>query len=260
MWRLSGSDMFLLWKDVETRFGHGLARVEEMLVAMTGPGFDGYLPANQKVQDFCLPGLASRPWFERGAFDWIPFIEAQAQAILEEFLVAGRHLDSLEFYLPRDGSVSRTSDPRLRPPEEGWQALFLCRDGRWIEENCLRCPVSMEALQRANAGFGDMMFSVLKPMSEIIPHYGLNNLCLTCHLGLVIPSDCGIEVEGERRTWRQGECLIFDDTFLHRAWNASPETRVVLLFDFWHPDITRVEQDALQYLVPRIKRLQRKAA
>ena len=37
---------------------------------------------------------------------------------------------------------------------------------------------------------------------------------------------------------------MFDDTIEHEAWNDSDQTRVILLFDVWRPEIT-VEERAL---------------
>lgn len=54
-----------------------------------------------------------------------------------------------------------------------------------------------------------------------------------------------LRVGNETRAWREGETLIFDDSFEHEAWNRSPETRVVLLFEIWRPEISAPEQAAL---------------
>jgi len=42
---------------------------------------------------------------------------------------------------------------------------------------------------------------------------------------------------------------VFDDTYEHEAWNRSERTRVVLILDTWHPDLTEVEREALSALV-----------
>jgi len=39
--------------------------------------------------------------------------------------------------------------------------------------------------------------------------------------------------------------LIFDDSFEHEAWNKSNETRVILLFEIWRPEISPDERAAL---------------
>jgi len=77
---------------------------------------------------------------------------------------------------------------------------------------------------------------------HIEPHLGPTNMRLRCHLGINIPDgDCGLTVGGETRHWREGECLVFDDSLLHESWNRTGQARVVLVVDLWHPDLTPAE-------------------
>ena len=49
-------------------------------------------------------------------------------------------------------------------------------------------------------------------------------------------------VAGETRFLQEGECIVFDDSFLHEAANISTDTpRVVLIVDVWHPDLSDEE-------------------
>jgi aspartate beta-hydroxylase len=45
---------------------------------------------------------------------------------------------------------------------------------------------------------------------------------------------------------------VFDDTYEHEAWNRSQQTRVVMIFDVWHPLLTEVERLAVADLVAAI--------
>ena len=51
----------------------------------------------------------------------------------------------------------------------------------------------------------------------------------------MIPDDCALRVGGEDHHWREGEVVVFDDTYEHEAWNRSSRTRVVMIFDLWNP-------------------------
>ncbi len=56
------------------------------------------------------------------------------------------------------------------------------------------------------------------------------------HLGLSIPDkgnefDCAIRIANETRAWKEGECLMFDCTTEHEAWNDTDEDRIVLIVD-----------------------------
>lgn len=40
--------------------------------------------------------------------------------------------------------------------------------------------------------------------------------------------------------------IVFDDSYEHDVWNHSNEERIVLLINFWHPNITpEKKQDIL---------------
>jgi aspartate beta-hydroxylase len=47
-----------------------------------------------------------------------------------------------------------------------------------------------------------------------------------------------LRVSSEVVSWQEGKCLVFDDSFEHEVWNKSDCERVVLLIQFWHPDLT----------------------
>jgi beta-hydroxylase len=80
-------------------------------------------------------------------------------------------------------------------------------------------------------------FSYMEPNTHILPHKGYSKMVLRCHLPLIVPSYelCAIRVGNETRHWKEGELLIFDDSFEHEAWNKSNEKRVVLMFDIPNP-------------------------
>ena len=87
------------------------------------------------------------------------------------------------------------------------------------------------------------------------------NLRLRVHLGLSIPPSptagvvgttrssacCGIIVAGIEREWHAGAALVLDDSYAHAVWNdATDASRVVLLVDIWHPDISKSERQEIQ--------------
>lgn len=122
----------------------------------------------------------------------------------------------------------------------GWEAFGLYAFGQKIEENCRLCPQTTKLLETI-PGMLTAGFSSLAPGTYIGPHLGATKAVLRCHLGLKVPEGCGIRVDKETRSWAEGKCLIFDDTFEHEAWNKSDKTRVVLLIDFQRPDSIKVE-------------------
>jgi aspartate beta-hydroxylase len=60
-----------------------------------------------------------------------------------------------------------------------------------------------------------------------------------------VPEAARIRIGEEKYEWREGRCLIFDDSFEHEVWNDSDSERVVLIIDFWHPELTAAERWAI---------------
>lgn len=80
-------------------------------------------------------------------------------------------------------------------------------------------------------------YSFMKPKTHIMPHKGYTRMALRCHLPLLVndPDLCAIRVGNETVHWKEGELIIFDDSFEHEAWNNSDKNRVVLMFDIPNP-------------------------
>jgi aspartyl/asparaginyl beta-hydroxylase (cupin superfamily) len=107
----------------------------------------------------------------------------------------------------------------------------------------MSCPRTAALLLTHVPGLTTAGFSRLAPGTHIKPHVGWVETVYRLHMGLVVPPDCALRVGAETRRWREGECLIFDDTVEHEAWNRSCEPRVVLLLDFLRPGVTDASDD-----------------
>jgi aspartate beta-hydroxylase len=95
----------------------------------------------------------------------------------------------------------------------------------------------------------EVLFSVFSPGTHLLPHRGVTNTRVVGHLPLMIPDDCALRVGGEEHRWREGEVVLFDDTYEHEAWNRSNRTRVVMIFDLWNPFLSQVERAVVSELV-----------
>ena len=58
--------------------------------------------------------------------------------------------------------------------------------------------------------------------------------------GNVVPDGLctGVRVADDTRDINAGEAMAFDDSFEHEAWHDGTETRITLIVDIWHPDLT----------------------
>eukprot|EP01121_Diplochlamys_sp_Union-15-3_P019771 TRINITY_DN7526_c0_g1_i4.p1 TRINITY_DN7526_c0_g1~~TRINITY_DN7526_c0_g1_i4.p1 ORF type:complete len:400 (-),score=51.78 TRINITY_DN7526_c0_g1_i4:28-1227(-) len=120
--------------------------------------------------------------------------------------------------------------------QKGWDVFGLYAFQNKLDHNCKLCPETSKALENV-PGMVTAMFSCLQPKTHIKPHtgyYQYSEKILRCHLAIKVPSGCVLKVNGIERTWQEGKCMIFDDTFYHEAWNKSNELRVVLMIDFMY--------------------------
>lgn len=116
----------------------------------------------------------------------------------------------------------------------GWDTFGLYFLGVKIDLNCELCPATTKLLEQV-PGLITAGFSRLAPGARILPHSGKPAGVLRCHLGLSVPNNCALRVGPDIKTWVNGQCLIFDDTSEHEAWNLSSQHRDVLLLDFKTP-------------------------
>ena len=81
------------------------------------------------------------------------------------------------------------------------------------------------------------MFTLLPPGSRLGAHRDPFAGSLRYHLGLITPNskDCNIIVDGEPYFWKDGEAVMFDETFIHQAENKTDVTRVILFCDIERP-------------------------
>jgi aspartate beta-hydroxylase len=93
--------------------------------------------------------------------------------------------------------------------------------------------------------WGDALLSVHASDSHLRPHCSVDNLRVRCHLGLQVPPGCSIRVGDETRQWEEGRALLFEDSFEHEVRNRGERRRAILIVDFWHPDLTAVEREAV---------------
>lgn len=125
---------------------------------------------------------------------------------------------------------------------EGWSVYGLIAFGKRIEPALGSCPRTAALLTRV-PGLTTAGFSRMAAGTHIQPHIGWVHTVYRLHMGLVVPSGCALRLGSETRSWREGECLVFDDTVEHEAWNRSAKSRDVLLLDFLRPRVTSAAAD-----------------
>jgi hypothetical protein len=94
-------------------------------------------------------------------------------------------------------------------------------------------------------GIGQVVFSQLEPHTKILAHSGSTNLRLRYHLPIEVDPKAYITVHNESRSWKKGECLIFDDGLLHEVAHNGSQKRVILLVDLWRPELSTCQINIL---------------
>ncbi|CCW18664.1 similar to beta-hydroxylase [Sphingobium indicum BiD32] len=209
----------------------------------------------QQPSMFYFPGLPQRAFYERAEFDWIAPIEAMTGDIVAELDAVRAGAPDFAPYVETPSNGPAPNNPLRDDPS--WGAYYFWQGGAPVADHAARCPAVMAALALAPmpviTGRSPMaLWSLLKPGTHIQPHHGLLNTRLICHLPILTPDGCALRVGAETRAWRQGEMLIFDDSVEHEAWNRGIETRIVLLFEIWRPEIHPEEREALTRLFQAI--------
>jgi len=217
-----------------------LERVEHFVRTVQGLAPPIEDPPGQRPDLLRFPGLSARPWYERHEFPWIAALEGrwrEARAELDALLAQP---GSFAPFVDGEGAAYREGKFGLRDRRDAWTVFNLMSP-----EGARRCPRTAAMVDQL---IGDVFlanFSRLRPGTHLPAHCGLVNYQLTVHLGVHIPPGCTIRVGSETRSWTEGRCLVFDDSFEHEVWHGGEGDRVVLLARFPHPNLTAVEIDAL---------------
>ena len=118
----------------------------------------------------------------------------------------------------------------------GWKRFYV----KWYDETLASaerlCPETVRLVRGVPSVHG-AMFALLPPGARLVRHRDPFAGSLRYHLGLSTPNsdECYIEVDGIRRGWRDGEALIFDETFIHHAENRTDRVRLILFCDVDRP-------------------------
>jgi beta-hydroxylase len=120
--------------------------------------------------------------------------------------------------------------------KEGWKRFYLKWYDSPLPSAVATCPKTVELVEKIPS-IHAAMFAVLPPGSKLNAHRDPFAGSLRYHLGLVTPNSdaCRIYIDGELYAWRDGEALVFDETYVHWAANDTHQTRIILFCDIERP-------------------------
>ncbi|KAF2362359.1 Aspartyl/asparaginy/proline hydroxylase [Trinorchestia longiramus] len=133
-----------------------------------------------------------------------------------------------------------------------WGQLELYSRGRQNPTNCARAPKTCSIVGNfkpaSGCRRGQVKFSLMEGGTHVWAHCGPTNCRLRAHLGLVVPKEEPVpvlRVDDQYLKWKEGEILVFDDSFEHEVWHNGTSPRLVLIVDLWHPELTLEERSTL---------------
>lgn len=235
-----------------------LQRVDRALANYLGDRDDGPQDPRQRPKFLYIPGLPDAPYHNPFLQPWAESLSSAFPDIREEAIALLNKDGVFESFLTFGPGVDRSAYVAGQGENPSWDAFFFYRRGRRFDANHQRCPKTSAVLDsielcRVQSQAPEVCFSVLAPGSHIMPHYGVTNSRLVLHLPLLVPQDCALNViDAGAHAWREGELMMFDDTFQHEAWNRSESPRIILLMDCWNPHLSSLEKLAITRLVESI--------
>ena len=200
----------------------------------------------QQPRYYFFPELPQIQFYDRNDFPWLDKVEAATADIRAELVEVLKEGSAFKPYVQGEpGRPHNDQDGMLDNAD--WSAFYVWKNGEIVPENAARCPKMLNALAdvplaRVKNRSPSVLFSLLRPGTRIPPHNGFVNTRLICHLPLIVPERCGFRVGNDTRAPVEGNAWVFDDTMEHEAWNESDQTRVILLFEIWRPELTEEER------------------
>ncbi|KAI2491635.1 peptide-aspartate beta-dioxygenase [Fragilaria crotonensis] len=229
------------------------------------PSVPGHQPSEEHID-----GLTAKPIWnvhtddddnnnQNNIFPWAAELEASSHVIIDEWntfyqgqLQKARDSNDNN----NDASSSATMilgdsawQNQIMGP--GWSAVRLQRLGVWNTNTCrTHFPQTYELLRNLAIPLAvrGVCFARQEPQTGVLPHSDGRNFILTAHLGLDVPDGCWMKVGTEECTWEVGKLTIIDTSFEHSTGNPGDSERLVLIIDFWHPELTEAERAALEFV------------
>lgn len=118
----------------------------------------------------------------------------------------------------------------------GWKRFYLKWYDDFMPSALEHCPRTVELVKQVPY-MKAAMFTSLPPGATLTQHRDPFAGSMRYHLGLITPNSekCYIDVDGQVYWWKDGEAVVFDETFIHTASNQSDDQRIIFFADISRP-------------------------
>ena len=202
---------------------HRLGRIEEAREVYRKGAENGVFISEYQRSLYNVDRLKSRPFWTK--------VETTYNEDFSELSKYWNIIRDEGLILLREGGYFIDEIENLKQQGD-WKQLELFSRGR-PTRNCEQASVTCRLIKKFKAASGcsrgQVKFSVMHPNTHVHPHCGPTNARIRAHLGLQIPDNTTIRVAEETRSWKEGEWLIFDDSYEHEVWHNGTTMRLVLI-------------------------------
>lgn len=178
---------------------------------------------------YALSGVPNQPYIKTDSFPQLQTLKTNWEIIRDEAIL----LEQEELIKGSNQYNDVGFNSFFR---RGWKRFYL----KWYDDfhpsAKKYCPQTVELL-KSIPNVKAAMFAVLPAGSELLQHRDPYAGSLRYHLGLITPNSdqCHIVVDGQSYAWKDGEDVIFDETYIHHAENKTDKDRLILFCDVERP-------------------------
>ena len=135
----------------------------------------------------------------------------------------------------------------------GWTRFHIKWYDKLMPSAIEKCPKT-SALIASIPEINSAMFAVLPEKGRLGKHRDPFGGSLRYHLGLDTPNsdDCYILIDDQMYSWRDGEDIVFDETFVHSAMNNTTKPRIILFCDVTRPLKTEFMRNVNQFVINHV--------
>ena len=143
------------------------------------------------------------------------------------------------------GAAKEAAAPAPNPEAHGRLAAAVHAHFRATDLGKASFAETLAALDGCPVGPRHVSVMAQKPGTRTPSHSELQNHVLTLYVALH-GDNAGVDVAGAQTSvLAPGDALVLDSTFKHATFNDGASDAHWLVLDFWHPDLTPTEVDAL---------------
>ncbi|MBX8555375.1 aspartyl/asparaginyl beta-hydroxylase domain-containing protein [Pseudomonas cichorii] len=190
--------------------------------------------------------VPSKPYLDRSKFPELDVLKDNWETIRDEAM----HLFDEGYIRAAEKNNDAGFDSFFK---KGWKRFYLKWYDKALPSAETLCPKTV-ALVNSIPNVKGAMFALLPGDSHLNPHRDPFAGSLRYHLGLSTPNSdaCRIFVDGEEYSWRDGQDVMFDETYVHWVKNETQTTRVILFCDVERPltngFMTRINRSVSAFL------------